>query len=1150
MMTKEFIKLNNLFGWIVWAVATVTYCCTIEPTASFWDCGEYIACSYKLEVGHPPGAPFFLLLGRFFALLGGDDPTRAAMMINVMSALCSSFSILFLFWTITRLGIKSFGKKVAELTQAQQWAILGAGVVGSLAYTFSDSFWFSAVEGEVYAMSSFFTAVVFWAILKWDEEDTTNPTGALRWLVLISYLVGISIGVHLLNLLVIPAIGFIIYFKKYKFSWKGFFIAGISSVLVLGLIQNLIIPKMVKFISDYEVFFTNKMHLGYSSGTIVFFVLLILSLSFFIAYTITKKEGQYKIAFYTAIALGFIVMITAPGLHLTGKKEYGGAILRLIMMGGIIYAIHYFKTKTVTLNTIFLSFATLLIGYSSFFILVIRSSANTPMDENNPENAPNMLSYLLREQYGDWPILYGQYYNAPTVQNRAEFGSGDPIYAKDEKNKNYKVVDSRKNSIPKYEKEFCTLFPRMWSNQSHHEAAYRFWGNVAEHHKNKVVERGGEPQSIEIPNFAANMIYFRDYQINFMYLRYFYWNFVGRQNDVQGMTKNAMEGNWMTGLTFYDNMRMGTDTTKKIYRDKNNFAENHFYGLPLILGLLGMIFHFLRNRSDAWVVLCFFLLTGLAIVVYLNQTPYQPRERDYAYAGSFYAFAIWIGMGVLALFDASNYTSEELKKFGIGNGSILGLLLVGGFFAGGMGAFIGAFFVSIIIWGIIILMRVLGQGMKQTTTMAVVAIVLSLAPVYLMASQGWNDHDRSLRTLSRDCAINYLESCAPNAILFTNGDNDTFPLWYAQEVEGIRTDVRVVNLSLLQTDWYINQMRRAAYKSAPVPFTIPEERYQAAKLEYLIIDNTKTVPMELNKALKDAVSEDPQKKMDNGGELIDILPSGSLYVNVDSMAVMKNKVISVKDTGRLAKRISWDLGGRNYITKNDLMVLDLVAHNNWTRPIYFAVTTGDDAYVGLKKYFQLEGLAYRFVPIEQSEMEEAQGGRVNTEAMYDHMMNDFKWGGMDKKGVNLDENCVRMTGNLRMQMGLLAGALINEGKNKKAKAILDKCLQVMPDENVPYDATVFTICAGYYQLNDTKTANDLAKKLFDIFEGDMNIYNSLPSNRRAAFSREIGQAKEILKRLTSVTGQFKQTELSQSFMKRLTAIIPPDELNPPQSVNP
>ncbi|MFO0358675.1 MAG: DUF2723 domain-containing protein [Sphingobacteriaceae bacterium] len=1083
-MTLSFKKLNNIIAWLVWAVATYTYCSTIEPTASFWDCGEYIACSYKLEVGHPPGAPFFLLLGRFFAIFGGDNPANAAMMINILSALASSFTILFLFWTITRLGIKIYGKSDSELSPAQQWAVLGAGIIGGLAYTFSDSFWFSAVEGEVYAMSSFFTALVFWAILKWDEEDSTDSTSAMRWIVFISYMIGLSIGVHLLNLLVIPAIGYVVYFKKYKFSWKGFFIAGIASVLVLGAVQNMIIPKIVKFVSDYEVFFTNKANMGFNTGTLIFFVLLLTSIASYTTFTINKSERAYKIGLYSAVAFSFLAIIAAP--------SGSGMFLRIVVLGGMIYAIHKYKTKTVTLNTIFLSFATLLIGYSSFFVLVIRSQANPPMDENDPENAPNMLSYLLREQYGDWPILYGQYYNAPTVSQN-EFGSGDPIYAKDKKgdNKKYIVVDSRKNSIPKYEKDFCTYFPRMWSSQAHHESAYKYWGNVARNHKNKVVEnpRTGEPETVEIPTFMANLNYFFSYQLNYMYWRYFMWNFVGRQNDQQGLLRNTMEGNWITGITAFDNWKLDSDTTLIINRDKNNKAHNSFYALPLILGLFGAIFHFRRKALDAWIVLAFFLLTGIAIVIYLNQTPYQPRERDYAYAGSFYAFAIWIGFGVIALFDLIS------KKM-------------------------------------------------ATTTMAIGATAFSMIVPGIMAKEGWDDHNRSLRTLSRDCAINYLQSCAPNAILFTNGDNDTFPLWYAQEVEGIRTDVRVVNLSLLQTDWYISQMRRAAYESAPVPFTIPEDKLQASKREvvYLMVKDPK--PMPLKDAIDFVSSDDPEKKFDNGGTLIDYIPTKAFYINVDSLTIMRNKVISVKDTARLSKRIAWDLGNRGYITKNDLMVLDLIAHTDWKRPIYFAVTTGNEAYVGLDKYFQLEGLAYRFVPIKQTENEQAQGGRVNTEKMYDNIMNKFLWGGMDKPGVSLDETSTRMAGNLRMQMSILAQALINEGKKTKAKAVLDKCLTVMPEENIPYDGTIFTICAAYYQIGDTEKANALAKRLFDIFEGDLMIYNKQKGNHQIAFGREMDQAKEVLRRLVGITEQFKQESLSKEFMGRFTKIVPPEEMMP------
>ena len=1079
-----FKKLNIIIGWIVWAIATCVYCFTIEPTASFWDCGEYIACAYKLEVGHPPGAPFFLLIARFFSLFGGSDPASAAGMVNIMSGLAGSFSVLFLFWSISRLGVKLFGKKIVEASGSKQIAILIAACVGALACTFSDTFWFNAVEGEVYALSSFFTALVFWAILKWDEEDSVNPIGALRWLILISYLIGISIGVHLLSLLTIPAICFIIYFKKYKFSWKGFFSAGIVSLIILVFVQNFLIPKIVKFLADYEVFFTNKIHLPFSTGTVFFFLLLVISLIYFIFYTNTKKEQHYKIAFYSATLFSILSIISAP--------SGSGMFTRLLVLAGILYTVHRYKTKTITLNAVFLSFSTLLIGYSSFFILVIRSQANTPMDENDPENAPNMLSYLLREQYGEAPLLYGHYYNAPH-RPRSEFGDADPIFKKDKSRGNYKILDSRKKSVVKYEKEFSTIFPRMYSSQyASHISGYKYWGNIAEHHKNKTTEnRNGEMETMEIPTMTANLIFFFKYQINYMYLRYFYWNFVGRQNDVQGVMNNNMDGNWITGIKFLDDFKLDTDSSQKIYRDKNNFANNHFYGLPLILGLCGMFFHFKRNKPDAWVVLCFFLLTGLAIIVYLNQSPYQVRERDYAYVGSFYAFCIWIGLGVLYLFDLLSKKNAPIK-------------------------------------------------------IAIGFIALSFFVPFIMAKEGWDDHNRSLRTLSRDAAINYLQSCAPNSILFTNGDNDTFPLWYAQEVEGIRTDVRVVCLSLLQTDWCIKQLRRAAYESKPVPFTIPEEKLEGEKLSYLFVDNRSPLPVKLRDALDTAISDDPNTKFDNGGDLIDILPAKSFYIDVDNSQVTKNKVLNIKDSSRLAKKITWELGNKNVITKDVLMVLDLVANNNWERPIYFT-SSMDESTAGLSKYLQLEGLTYRFVPIKQTEAEQAQGGRVNTEVMYDNVMRKFKWGGMNKPGVNLDENCLRMPGNLRMQMGLLASSLINEGKKDKAKTILDKCLTEMPEETVPFDATIYNICLAYYELGEMKTANTLAKKLFNIYEGDLRIYTSQKPDQRAAYRRDMDQAKAIMRSLTGVAQQFKQDELTKEFVSRLSKIIPQEELNPDQT---
>ncbi len=1080
----QFRKLNNLIGWIVFAIATFTYVSTIEPTASFWDCGEYIACAFKLEVGHPPGAPFFLLVGRFFALLAGGDPAMAGKMINIMSALCSSFTILFLFWSITRIGIRAIVKAGEEFTSSKQWAVIGAGIVGALAYTFSDSFWFSAVEGEVYAMSSFFTALVFWAILKWEEEDSENPISAMRWLVVIAYLMGLSIGVHLLNLLVIPAICYIYYFKKYKFEWKSFFITGIISLILLGGIQNIMIPKIVKFAADYEIFFVNKLGMGFNIGSIFYFAIMFTALTGLILYTVKKKESYYKIGFYTAIVFVIIATISANGI--------GAMFTRVLVLGGLLYGINYLKSKNInTLNVILVSFTTLIIGYSSFFILIIRSQANTPMDENDPENAITMLSYLNREQYGDWPLIYGQYYNAPT--DNANFKDGEPVYAKDEASGKYKIVDDRKKSIPSYQKEYCTPFPRMWSQQGNHEAAYRYWGDVQSHHKTKAVlnEQNGQMEEVQIPNFMANITYFINYQLKYMYLRYFAWNFIGRQNDIQGLNGNPLEGNWKTGVKALDDTFLDSDTSYVPHSASGNMANNSFFALPFILGLLGFYFHVKNNKNDMWVVTLLFILNGFAVVFYLNQYPYQPRERDYAYVASFYAFAIFIGLGVLFLFD---FLSKKVNvKMASVTATIIGLII----------------------------------------------------PV-IMAAEGWDDHDRSKRTMSRDFAVNYLNSCAPNAILFTNGDNDTFPLWYAQEVEGIRTDVRVVNLSLLQTDWYINQMRRAAYESAPVPFTIPAEKYVQSKREVVYIMDKGAGPMSLKKAIDFVVSDDIENKLDYGNSPLDYVPSKSFYVPVDSAAVMKEKVISVKDTARLAKTIKWSIN-RQYLTKNDLMVLDLIAHNNWKRPIYFAVTTGSEAYLGLEEYFQLEGLAYRLVPIKNSENEMSQGGRVHTDIMYDNIMNKFAWGGLDKKGVSLDENCTRMASNMRLQMATLAGALINKGQKQKAEKVLDVCLEKMPDENVRYESTLYTIIAGYYQIGNMKKAISLSSKLFDIYENDLKVYKAQKSIHRVAFNREMEQAKEVMRRLVMLAEQFNQEAHAKDLMKRLTANIPMEELVPQEN---
>ena len=1070
-------NLNNIIGWLVFAVATFTYCSTIEPTASFWDCGEYIACSQKLEVGHPPGAPFFLLIARFFSLFSGGDVSKAAMWVNVMSALCSSFTILFLYWSITRLARKVIVKVGEQIDGGKMIAIIGAGAIGALAYTFSDSFWFSAVEGEVYAMSSFFTAIVFWAILKWEEE-ADQPTST-RWLILIAYLMGLSIGVHLLNLLVIPTICFIYYYKKYNFSWKGWLVTGILSLILLGGIQAGVIPGIVKLSADYELFFTNSIGLGFNTGTIIYFVLLLTFITFAIVYSLNGKESHFKIAFYTAILFSLVAIISGKGA--------GSMFARLLVLGGMVAALWFLKNKREVLNTIALSFAMILIGYSSFFVLVIRSQANPPMDENDPENAITLLSYLNREQYGDWPIGYGNYYNAP-LDKQNPYKDGNPVFAKDKKAGKYVITDDRKASIPNYDKEFCTVFPRMWSTQGNHEAAYRHWGNVKGRAK-QIVDNDGQAQTVFVPTFSENLTYFKNYQIGYMYLRYFAWNFIGKQNDVQGLTNNPTEGNWITGFKGFDDSRLGIDTSFLPSSVSNNKATNKFFGLPFILGLIGFVYLIWKNKSTAFVVTSLFLLTGLAIVVYLNQYPYQPRERDYAYAASFYAYSIWIGFGVLAIFD---FLSKK----------------------------------------------------ANAKAAAFIAVALSIAIPSVMASEGWDDHNRSKRTMARDFAVNYLNSCAKNAILFTNGDNDTFPLWYAQEVEGIRTDVRVVNLSLLQTDWYINQMRRAAYESAPVPFTLGEEKYVQGTRDVVYFNDQNLGYVDIKELMKFVASDDIANKWQVPGreKPIDIFPTKKIKVSVDSAKVVNNGTVAKNMAGRIVKSLNWEIK-RNYVLKNDLMIMDLLAANDWNRPVYFAVTTGSEAYLNLDKYLQLEGLAYRLVPIESTQQEMASGGpRIAEDIMYDNVMK-FADGGMSIAGVYLDENSLRMASNMRIQIGQLASALTEKGKKDKAVKVLDKAMQMMPEANVPYDATMYSICLAYYQADAKDKADKIAEKLFDTFERDTQFYNKMKTEQRNYYGSDMRRASDIMNRLVTVCAAYGNKALSDKFLARLKNILPAEEID-------
>lgn len=1005
---KNYKFINNVTGWLVFLVAAVVYLMTIEPTTSFWDCGEFITTSYKLEVGHPPGAPFFMILGRFFTIFA--DPSSAAMMINALSALASAFTILFLYWTITHLAQKLVGTE-KEYSLGQTVAIIGSGVVGALAYTFSDTFWFSAVEGEVYASSSLITAIVFWAILKW--ENVADEPHANRWIILIAYLMGISIGIHLLNLLAIPAIVFVYYYKKYPVTRNGIIASLAISVLLLGIIMYGIIPGVIKIASWFELMFVNGFGLPFNTGTI----------------------------FYAALLIGLIVF----GIHYTTKKNL------------------------VLWNTVLVAFMVIIIGYSSFAMIVIRSSANTPMDQNSPDNVFSLLGYLNREQYGDRPLFTGQNYNTP-LDPQNPYVEDKPYYI--QKDGKYVVSDIRQK--PQYDSRFTTFFPRMWSSQSQHIKDYQSWAGV-EGKTVQITNRQGEPETIKLPTFGENLQFFVRYQVVHMYMRYFMWNFVGRQNDIQGHG-DVLSGNWLSGIDFIDSARLG-DQSDLPAKYANNKARNTYYFLPLLLGLLGAFFHYHRNKKDMWVVSLLFIMTGIAIVVYLNQYPHQPRERDYAYAGSFYAFAIWIGLGVLAI-------PELLKKW-----------------------------------------------LPYTGT-AIAASVLSLFLVPgVMANENWDDHDRSNRYTARDFGANYLNSCEDNGIIFTNGDNDTFPLWYNQEVEGVRTDLRVCNLSYLQTDWYIDQMRRQAYESNPLPITFTEDQYVQGKRDVIYLMNDPRIKgaVDLKKALDFVKDDNPKTKLTQADNAA-YIPSKRLFLKVDKEAVIRNKVVPEAQYDQIVDTIFIDFGNKNYVTKDELMVLDMIANSNWERPIYYAITVGRDKYLGLQDYFQLDGFAYRFTPVitEQSGI---YFGRVNTERMYQHMMNDFKWGNMNDPKVYIDENNQRMMMNIRNNFNRLAESLVQEGRKDSAIKVLDRSLELIPHDIVPYNYFSLQLAEDYLSAGAMDKGTKVMREIYESYKEEMDYFLKLDDKYLVSVDEEIQRIMYFLREMSLITNEYKL----EDFSKEITA---------------
>ncbi|MCQ2286800.1 MAG: DUF2723 domain-containing protein, partial [Bacteroidales bacterium] len=1048
-MTKQYKLINNVLGWLIGIFASAVYIMTAEPTASWWDCGEYISTCYKLLVGHPPGAPTFQLIGRLFSMFAGGDVTKVAFCINTMSALCSGMTIMFLFWTMTMLGRKLVAK-LGDMTPGRMVALFGSALVGALTYTFTDTFWFSAVEGEVYAMSSFFTALVFWCILKWDieydnQKANVNPN---RWIVLIAYLVGLSIGVHLLNLLTLPAIVLVIYFKLSK------------NATVMGVVQT------IGVISAFGACF-------FSTG--VMFAIWILvtfpCLYFSIKKGTVHSKAEWGVLFsllLSFVLLGVILYGIIPGIvKMAGKFELmfvngvglpfntGLIIFFLLVFGLIAWGLYYgyTKNKKVFLAGVY-SFLFILIGYSTFLILVIRSNSNPTIDENNPEDAVALLAYLNREQYGSNPLIYGQSFNSRVI----DYKDGTPVYVQNEENGKYVVSDKREGREPVYKPSDCMLFPRMWDRG--HQGEYLNWlKSFYENDKSsqREIDKMARQNMVD---WKYNIKFMQTYQFDYMYFRYFMWNFSGRQNDIQGHG-GLMEGNFITGIPFIDKAMLGdqTDLPNSLKRP----GTNKYYMLPLLLGLIGLFYYSIKDGKNSFIVLMLFLMTGLAIGFYLNMYAFQPRERDYAFAASFYAFSIWVGFGVFAIYSLF----EKMKSNGV---QVAGALL---------------------------------------TTL----ICLGLVPG-IMASENWDDHDRSDRYTALAIAKNYLDSCAPNAILFTLGDNDTFPLWYAQEVEGYRTDVRVCNLSLLSTSWYVDQMKRKAYNSEPLPISMTWDQYKDGTRDLVVLDQAGGQYIDLSQVL-----EYIKQPMFDGKSQI-LLLNGSKYrsdgqsvpasfsLPVDREKVLANGTVEPKDSALIVDKLRWNLKGGEYnqVLKAYLVMMDILANNNWERPIYYASTTGPEAYLGLEEYFQLEGLAYRLVPIKSPNRGGYGSGRINSDILYDNIVNVFidhsrtdrvnnpdapqkesypyAWGGLNDPKVYNPEDNIRLTPLIRNTYQRLADALISEGNAAKAELALDKGNEVLPNEVIPYVSTYRVdysmLCIGYMQAYNrvgTPTAREKALKM-------------------------------------------------------------------------
>ncbi|RYY35486.1 MAG: DUF2723 domain-containing protein [Sphingobacteriaceae bacterium] len=1022
-------KINNLFGWIAFLIATITYVLTLEPSTSFWDCGEFIACIFRLQVAHQPGAPLFTMIGKVFSLFSMGDNTKVAYFTNMASALSSSATILFLFWTITALAKKLVVKTAENISLTNIILIIGSGLVGALAYTFSDTFWFSAVESEVYAESSLCTAIVFWAILKWEAH--ADEPYANRWIVFIAYVSGLSIGIHLLNLLVIPAIALVIYFRKAKqVTTKGTLAWFFGGVVAVAFVLWGVIQFTVKGAAFADLTFVNTLGFGFGSGAIMFFVLLITLIASGIYYTIKPNNA--------------IIIITAVSFIMLGLISAG--IIGLIVTAAIAALLEYvFKIRhhRFALNSFFVCLAFILFGYSSFVMIPIRAKAGTNLNNSDPQDAFALNGYLNRDQYGETPLLYGQFFDSELIDQK----EGANIYRRGKEK--YEVAGKKVKNI--YDRN--TIFPRMFSDKPQHDQFYRNWtGLGAEEH----------------PTLGTNFSFFFTWQVTQMYTRYFLWNFAGRYNEQDGqISANGLDGNWASGFNFKKPLPYSVSKSK---------SYNNLYCLPLIIGLMGAVFHFRRNQRDASIVAVLFFFTGIAIVLYLNQDPLQPRERDYAYAGSFYAFAIWIGLGVLFLAD------------------------------------------------------IISSKLNAKTGAIIATVVCLLAAPVLMASQEWDDHDRSTKLTPRDMASNYLNSCAPNAILFVYGDNDTYPLWYAQEVEGIRPDVRIVNLSLLGTDWYIRHMKKHMNESDPLPITMPNEKFEAGVRD-VIYYNDEGIKgnIELKEIFDFITSDKTLVELRNGGKA-NYLPTKNFKLTIDPNQVVKTGTVPANEAAKITPEIDWTYPG-NYITKDNLALIDILAHNNWKRPVYFAVTVGSDNMVGLDKYLYNEGFAYRLMPLK-ADTNATPLEATNSLKMYDNMMNKFKYGNF-KTATYLDHESLTMFLPLITRMYMtLADNLVKEGHVTEAKNLLKKYEEVMPDIIPQPEVAVrkYYMIESAYGIGETQLANKWANQIDDYLANLLDYnYAQMQDGKTGTDNRDIQLAMSLLNGLVKMTGDNNQTVLNKKF---------------------